>query len=121
MIFLHAGDVFATEFTEVGKIHHSATDHEIKLLFALCDVAMLESDVGQADLLCYRRSDTEFLADTVDEMEMAVGEHCRQWYAGQSTATAEVENFATGSKANELGDSKTVKDMVDLEVVDILA
>ena len=30
-------------------------------------------------------------------------------------------SLATGSKADKLGDSKAVKDMVDLEVVDILA
>ena len=77
--------------------------------------------VLQSDTLGHGRSHLDFLADTIDEVEVAFGEEDSQGDAGETAARAHVHDGGPRTEANHLGNAEGVEDMVRIEVVNILA
>lgn len=57
---------------------------------------MLDGDVFEAEGFDCFRSDEEFFANSVDEVEVHVGVNDGEWNSGEATTGAEVEDSGTG-------------------------
>ena len=82
---------------------------------------MLGGDIGEAEGGDDLVADAYLLADAIDQMELRLGEHDGQRYAGEAAAGAEVHDAGAGAEMDNLGDAQRVEDMVLIEVVDVLA
>lgn len=120
-VFTTGRDVFLHQGYHLVETHHGAAHHEIVALAALADVAMLEGDVGKADLRGYVLGHAYLLAYAVDEVEVAFGPQYGQGYAGKAAAGAHVEKRGAGNRVEELRDAERVEHVVLVEVVDILS
>ena len=79
-------------------------------------LAVLQAD-GIADLLGH----TDFLACTIDELELAVRKENGQRDAWETTTCAEVENLTASTETNDLGNRHGVEHVMLIEVVDIFS
>ena len=70
---LLANDVFTYNLHEVGKGHDGATDDEVEQSLFILTPQMLWMTVDEADGLTDFLCHTDFLARSVDELELAVG------------------------------------------------
>ena len=64
---------------------------------------------------------TDFLACTVDELELAFREENREGHTWESATCTEVENAGTWAEVDNLGYGQRVEHMMLVELVDILA
>ena len=77
--------------------------------------------VLQPDALGHGRCHLDFLADTINEVEMAFGEEDGQGNTRETAACTHVHDGGPWAEANDLGNTERVEDMVRIEVVNILA
>ena len=68
-------------------------------------------------LLCH----SHLLACPVDKPESCLWEHYRERYAGEPSAASEIKHSRAGPETQGLGYGERVKDMVLVEIVNILA
>ena len=84
-------------------------------------VAMLESDICQAYFAGYFLRHTDFLADAVDEVEVAFWKKYGEGNAWKATARAKVHQPRAVGERNKFGYCQRMKDMVNHKIVNILA
>jgi hypothetical protein len=77
--------------------------------------------VSKANGLTYLLGHADFLARTVDEVELTIREENGEGDAGESATRAEVEDTGAWTETDHLGDGERVKHMVLIELVDVLA
>ena len=77
---------------------------------------MTETDVLQSDAFGYCLGYFYFLADGIDEVELAVGKHDCQRYAGKSASATEVHYLGTWLETDDFGYSEGVKYMVLVKI-----
>ena len=120
-ILLMLGDVFPHDLREVGQGHDGTADHKVVETFFVLTAQMCRMAVLQSDGIAHLLGHADFLARTVDELELTVGKENGQGDTGEATACTEVENLAAGTETDYLGNCHRVKHMVLVKMVDVLA
>ena len=80
---------------------------------------MLGVTVREANGLAHLLSHANFLARTVDEVELTLREENSKGDTGEPTTCAEIEDAGARTETDDLGDGERVKHMVLVELVDV--
>lgn len=116
-----SGDILSHYRDKAAQGHHCPAYNIVKPVAALSAVAVHEGDIVESDGLGHGRGHLDFFADTVYEMEAASGPQDGERYAGETAPGAEVEDCRAVGGRYKLAYRQRVEDMVDVEIVYILA
>ena len=99
-----AGNVFSAGemLDEVGHGHDGTGDYGVVVALDVFATGVGGADVLQSDGIGYGLCHFDFLADGVDEMELAFGEQDGKRYAWESSSAAEVHDLAAWCELEDL-------------------
>lgn len=120
-VVVAVGDFAAHPLGELAEVGHGTRDDEVVVAFDLLGAYLLGTHVLELEAFGNVLHHLDFLAYRVDEVEVGVGEHDGEGYAGEAAPGAHVEDVGHGLEGLHLGDGETVEDVVLVEVVHVFA
>lgn len=120
-VVVAVGDFAAHPASELAEVGHGTRDDEVVVAFDLLGAYLLGTHVLELEAFGNILHHLDFLAYRVDEVEVGVGEHDGEGYAGEAAPGAHVEDVGHGLEGLHLGDGETVEDVVLVEVVHVFA
>ena len=114
-------EILLDNLHQVGQLHHGTAHHEIILSLLVLATQMFSHEILQPDGRSHLVADTDLLAGSVDELELALREEDGERDARESATATEVEDFCAWAEIDGLGNGHGVKHVVLVEVVDVFA
>src|SRR5690349_18031397 len=100
---------------------HRTTHNKIVFTFDLLSAYLFTPNVFQTESRGHIIHDGNFFTNGIHEMKLCFGKKYRQRNAGKASAGTYIKNFCSGLKRSNLCYAERVKDVIDIQVIDILA
>lgn len=108
-------DVFLHQTEEVGSVHDSTADNEVVEAVFVHYVAVGRLNICESERLSHLVDHLDFLANRVDEVELALGEEDGEGNAGEATTRANIEDGSLGLERYVLRNAEGVEHVVLVE------
>ena len=113
--------VFLDNLHQVGKLHYRTAYHEIVLAFFVLSAQVLSLEILQIDCRSHLVADSDFLARSIYQLELAFREEDGERNARETSAAAEIENLRARTEIDGFGYCQRMEHVVLVQIIDVLA
>ena len=113
--------VFLDNLHQVRKLHYRTAYHEIELAFFVLSAQVLCLEILQIDCRSHLVADSDFLARSIYQLELAFREEDGERNARETSAAAEIENLRARTEMDGFGYCQRMEHVVLVQIIDVLA
>ena len=113
--------VFLDNLHQVRKLHYRTAYHEIVFAFFVFSAQVFCFEILQIDSRSHLVADSDFLARSIYQLELAFREENGERNARETSTAAEIENLRARTEMDGLGYSQRMEHVVLVQIIDVLA
>ena len=113
--------VFLDNLHQVRKLHYRTAYHEIVLAFFVLSAQVFSLEILQIDCRSHLVADSDFLARSIYQLELAFREEDGERNARETSTAAEIENLRARTEIDGFGYCQRMEHVVLVQIIDVLA